>query len=197
MLPEQAKVMAGSGAPRWALFFRMVCKSSIVRAWSGFGDYALPADDVESEGGIYLGVGLVGSVPALRQLIGGLAERVEFSLNGADELTMALADRDADEVRRAQVHVGIVFFDGDWQQAAQIAWMWEGTADVPGVERARSVDGPVRRITLSVGTAFTDRTRPQLGFYTDADQRRRSSDDAFCARVAAYGLDSTIQWPGG
>lgn len=196
MLPEQAALMSASGAPRWSIFFRMECKTSVVRAWLGVGDYEVPADDVETEGGIYLGIGLVGDVPALRQLVGGVAERVEFSLNGADDLTFRLADDQVDEVRGAPVNVGILFFDEDWQAVGPMAWLWDGTADVPAVDRDGSGGQITRRVSLSVGSAFTDRTRPQLGFYTDKDQRRRSPNDAFCARVASYSVDSTIVWPG-
>lgn len=196
MLPEQAKVMSESGAPRYALFFHLACKSGPVRAWTGVGDYALPAGPVDATGGVYLGIGLVGDIPALRQLIGGVAERVDFALSGADDQTLQLADRDADEVRDAQVHVGIVFFDQDWQPVDDVAWLWEGHADVPAVSRSGDGEEVVRRVTLSVGSAFTDRTRSTLSYYTDADQRRRSLDDAFCSRVATYGVESTIVWPG-
>lgn len=196
MLPQQARIMSASGAPRWSIFFHMACKTSIVRAWLGVGDFALPADDVDQSGGTYLGIGLVGDVPALRQLVGGVAERVEFTLNGADQTTFRLADDQVDDVRGAPVHVGIIFFDEDWQAVGPVAWLWEGTADVPAVDRDGSGGQVIRRVSLSVGSAFTDRTRPQLGFYTDKDQRRRSPNDAFCARVASYSVDSTIVWPG-
>jgi len=186
MLPEQARIMSASGAPRWSIFFHMACKSSVVRAWLGVGDFALPADDVDQSGGTYLGIGLVG----------GVAERVEFTLNGADQTTFRLADDQVDDVRGAPVHVGIIFFDEDWQAVGRVAWLWEGTADVPAVDRDGSGGRVIRRVSLSVGSAFTDRTRPQLGFYTDKDQRRRSPNDAFCARVASYSVDSTIVWPG-
>ena len=196
MLPDQVRVMSESGAPRYALFFHLVCKSGPVRAWSGFGDFALPADDVDRLGGIYQGIGLVGDIPGLRQLIGGVAERVDFTLNGTNDTTLRLADRDVEEVRDAQVYVGIVFFDQDWQPVDTVSWLWEGRADVPSVHRSGDGGEAVRRATLSVGTAFTDRTRPALSYYTDADQRRRSPDDSFCARVAAYTVESTIVWPG-
>ncbi|MGI4818627.1 MAG: hypothetical protein ACRYFE_08905 [Janthinobacterium lividum] len=196
MLPEQAKVMTEMGAQRYALFFLLMSKSGPVRAWTGVGDYQLPADELDEEGGVYQGIGLVGDIPALRQLIGGTAERVDFSLNGADDETLRLADRDADEVRKARVNVGIVFFDDDWQPVDDVAWLWDGTADVPSVDRSGDGETAIRRVTLSVGSAFTDRTRPHLTFYTDADQRRRSPTDAFCSRVAAYGIESTVVWPG-
>ncbi|MFC5370938.1 hypothetical protein ACFPIF_00125 [Brevundimonas faecalis] len=195
MLPEQAAVMSASGAPRWACFFRVACKSSVVRAWTGVGDFDIAADDIDAEGGRYKGVGLVGDMPAIRQLVGGVAERVEFALNGADERTFSLADDQVEEVRGAQVHVGIIFFDEDWQAVAPPAWLWEGTADVPAVDRDGSGGQVVRRVTLSVGSAFADRTRAAYAFYTPGDQRRRSPDDAFCDRVPSYGIDSSIQWP--
>lgn len=196
MLPEQARLMTEMGAQRYALFFLLMAKSGPVRAWTGVGDYQLPADELDEEGGVYQGIGLVGDIPALRQLIGGTAERVDFSLNGADDETLRLADRDADEVRKAQVNVGIVFFDDDWQPVDDVAWLWDGTADVPSVERSGDGETAIRRVNLSVGSAFTDRTRPHLTFYTDADQRRRSPTDAFCSRVTAYGIESTVVWPG-
>lgn len=196
MLPEQAAVMSASGAPRYSIFFLLMAKSGPVRAWLGVGDHDIPADDVDLTGGTYLGIGLVGDVPALRQLVGGTAERVEFVLSGANELTVSLADEDADDVRGAQVYVGIVFYDADWQPVAPVAWYWEGIADVPSIDRTATEGEITRSISLSVGSAFTDRTRPSLGFYTPPDQKRRSPTDTFCDRVPAYTIDSTIQWPG-
>lgn len=195
MLPDQAAAMSESGAPRYSIFVLIECLSGPVRAWLGVGDYELPADDVDATGGAYQGIGLVGDVPAIRQLIGGAAERVEFTLNGADDATLSLADQDVDEVRNAPVSVGIVFFDADWQAVDDVAWLWSGTADVPSVDRDSSGGEIVRRVSLSVASIFTDRTRPPLAFYTDADQRRRSATDTFCQRVAGYSVESTIKWP--
>lgn len=196
MLAEQAAIMSATGSPRFSVFFLLLASSGPVRAWLGPGDYALPADDVDTTGGTYLGIGLVGDVPALRQLVGGVAERVEFSLSGADAATFALADADAADVRGAQVQVGIIFFDADWQAVAPVAWLWEGVADTPSVDRDGSGGQVTRRVSLSVGSAFTDRTRPQLAFYTPPDQKRRSATDTFCDRVPAYTVDSSIQFPG-
>lgn len=196
MLPSQAALMSASGAPRYSIFFLLETTDGPVRAWLGFGDYPLEADDVDTEGGTYKGIGLVGEVPALRQLVGGLAERVEFTLNGADDITLALADEDADTVRNAPVHVGVIFFDEDWQAVDPIAWLWDGTADTPAVDRDGSGSQVVRRVSLSVGSAFVDRSRPSLSFYTPTDQKRRSATDTFCDRVPLYSAEQTIIWPG-
>lgn len=197
MLPEQARAMSAMGAPRYSLFFLMRLQTGeVVRAWLGVGDYALPADDVDTTGGVFKGIGMVGDFPALRQLVGGLAERVEFSLNGTDETVFRLAAVEMDDVISAEIYVGIIFFDQHWQAVDAAAWLWEGTADVPSVHRSSNEEGEITRtVTLSVGTPFTDRVRAVLGYMTPEDQRRRSADDAFCDRVPAYDLGSTIQWP--
>lgn len=196
MLPSGAEAMTAMGAPRWSLFFLLTLKDgSRVRAWLGVGDYPVAADDVDAEGGIYLGIGMVGDIPPLRQLVGGIAERVDFALSGVDETTMALANEDASLVKDALVNVGIVFFDEDWQAVAPPSWLWDGTADVIEQEADGAGEQIVRAVKLSVGSAFMDRTRVSLGYYTDADQQRRYPGDTFCARVAGYAIDSTIVWP--
>jgi hypothetical protein len=194
-LPAAAKLLAETNSPRYSVFFLIHAATGPVRAWLGIGNYELPADDVDLTGGTYLGIGLVGEMPALRQLVGGLAERVEFVLNGADERTFRLSDDQAEEVRGAAVNVGIIFFDEHWQSPDPVAWLWDGECDVPAVERDGQGTQISRRVTMSVGSAFVDRTRPKFAFYTDTDQKRRSPDDTFCSRVASYGVDSTIVWP--
>lgn len=193
MLPEQAALMADMGAPRYSVLVRFGMAEP-VRAWAGIGDLTIPADDVELSGATYLGVGILGSVPALRQLVGGIAERLEFSLSVPSGEIFALADDEASTVRSAPVDVGIIFFDEDWQQS-EVAWLWNGTADVPSVSRTTSGLEVTRTVKISAGSAFTDRTRPQFTYYTNADQTRRSATDTFCARVDLYSINSTIKWP--
>ncbi len=197
MLSEQAAAMSALGAPRYALFLRIAAANGPVRAWSGVGDFAVPADgEIETADAIYLGVGILGDVPSFRQLVGGTAERVEFSLTVPDGDVFALADQDVDQVRNARVNVGVAFFDDDWQTVDGVAWLWDGVADVPSVNRTSTPDSISRSISLSVGSAFTDRTRPRLSYYTDSEQRRRSPTDAFCSRTGLYSIESTIVWPG-
>jgi hypothetical protein len=79
-------------------------------------------------------------------------------------------------------------------------WIWEGEADVPRVSR-QSVAGEdgsfqvVRSMSLSVGSVFTGRRRANLSFMNGVDQRRRSSDDAFCDRASVYSSGTTRKWP--
>ncbi|MFN4296808.1 MAG: hypothetical protein ACK4FB_08190 [Brevundimonas sp.] len=193
MLPEQAAVMSALEAPRYALLVRIETTEQVFWLWTGVGDYATaPGDELDPEGATFTGIGIVGEVPALRQLIGGTAERVTFSLDGLTDALLSLADEGAATVKGAAVNVGIVFFDGEWQDVAPVAWPWCGTADVPSVQK----DGLIRGVSLSVGSAlFLDRTRAVFTYLTDQDQRRRSATDRFCERTAIYNIESTIKFP--
>lgn len=167
-----------------------------VRAWTGVGPFEHPGDLVDATGGPYLGIGEMQDIPALPQLINGVAARIELSLSGVDDRIVALADADAAEVRSKLVSLGLQFFDEAWQPLGDTLWMWDGEADVirtdtvstPGFERTRMV-------TLSVGSLTTGRRRPVLRNFTRAQQRQRSPDDAFCDRTALYSAETGFKWP--
>jgi hypothetical protein len=176
------------------MLLRIETTDQVVRAWAGIGDLAIPADDVEDEAATYLGVGILGEVPSLRQLIGGSAERLDFALTVPGGEVFALADADFEQVRRAPVYVGLIFFDANWQQS-EVSWLWAGTADTTTVSRQASGLQVTRQIKISAATVFTDRTRANLSAFTDTDQRSRSSDDSFCSRVDRYTQTATVKWP--
>lgn len=164
-----------------------IASDPVVRAWSGVGDFPVPDDLVEEGGATYRGIGEVVGWPAVQQLINGVAERVEFALSGVTAEMLQLARDDAVIVNGATVHLGFCVLDEALQRISPVAWLWEGTADV--VTPARN--GDVRSITLSVGSLFTIRKRASLNTWTDAQQRRRSPDDTFCAQVASLSQGTT------
>lgn len=194
MLGALGAAMSAAGAPRYSMLLRIETTDQVVRAWAGIGDLEIPSDDVEDEAATYLGVGILGEVPPLRQLIGGTAERIDFALTVPGGEIFALADADFEQVRRAPVYVGLIFFDADWQQS-EVSWLWSGTADTTTVSRQASGLQVTRQIKISAATVFTDRTRANLSAFTDTDQRSRSSDDSFCARVDRYTQTATVKWP--
>jgi len=172
-----------------AIFFRLAT-DPVVRLWAGVGDFELPADLVETTGGTYKGMGELLNVPAVQQLINGLAERLTFQLSGVDATALRLAEEDADEVRGAQVNLGFLRLDSDLQPIFPVRWIWEGEADsVP----CAKTDG-VRTIAISVGTNHTDRKRPGFETYTPANQHLRSPTDAGCDFVPLYTQGSTKKW---
>lgn len=187
--------MTALGAPAYAVLLKIGAAGGDLRIWTGIGDLEIQTDGIDAVGGPYQGIGLLSSVPPLRQLVGGAAERLEFSLAVADGPVFDLADDEADDIINAPVDLGLVFFDADWQLTGPAAWLWAGSADVPSIGQSSDEAQITRSITLSVGTALTDRTRPVLTYFTDADQRRRSPTDRFCERVAGYTGTHTIKWP--
>lgn len=173
-----------------------VATDTAIRVWTGVGDFDKAADAVDIEGGIYKGLGEIQEIPALQQLVNGVAQRIDLSLSGVDANIVALADSEAADVRSKAVSIGLQFFDEDWQPLGDTLWIWDGEADVVKSESLSGADFTrVRTITLSVGTLTTGRRRPKLTFFTRSQQRRRSPTDAFCDRVALYSADTELKWP--
>lgn len=162
-----------------------IATNPVVYVWTGNGLLDTPADAVDLSGATWRGAGRIIQLPALKALINGVSERVGFTLSGVSADTLRLAQEDKDEVDGADVRIGSVEFDAQWQLTGPIAWEWRGTADTLTVESAAGEDGSrVRTIALSVAAIDNRRANPRYTFWTDAAQRLRSSDDAFCDHVA-------------
>jgi hypothetical protein len=170
----------------------------VVRAWGGVGSLQIASDLVETtNNATYYGVGEIVDLPDLEQLINGVAQRAEFILSGAavDSRLIQIANEEAETVRRGRVNIGLVFFDQDWQLALPTKWVWEGYADSLDPEADPRGGQRVRRLRLSVGSAFTGRRRPNPAYYTDLSQQARSSGDLFCERVNLYKQEQNKAWP--
>lgn len=177
-----------------AIFFRLDT-DPVVRLWAGVGNFVMPQDTVETELDaalrVYRGAGELLDIPALQQMINGLAERLTFGISGVSAEAMRLAEEEAAEVRGARVNIGLGFLDRETLQLVPpVTWLWEGEADTVPVSKQ---DG-TRTIGISVGTINTDRKRPTLDTYTPVIQRRRSPTDAFCDFVPLYNAGSTKKW---
>lgn len=156
----------------------------VCRLWSGIGPLETPSDAVDPEGASWSGAGELVSIPSLQALINGAAGRYTFGLSGVSEETLRLALEDRDTVEGADLRIGYVDFDDAWQISA-VVWEWLGIADVLTVDSSGSSEGRTRSIALSVSSSDTRRSNPQLGFFTAADQAKRSPTDRFCDQVAA------------
>lgn len=152
--------------------------------WTGHGDLVTPADFVDPTGATWNGAGGLVALPALKALINGVADRVQFTLSGVDPDTLRLAVEDKESVNRAECRLGYVEFNADWSLDGGPTWEWVGIADTITIEN-RSGDGiRTRAIHLSVASADTFRSNPRFNFWTDAAQRLRSPTDEFCDHVA-------------
>lgn len=192
-----AAAQLAGGAVRGAVLLR-VETDPVIRLWAGAGDLEIGADLVEIlDQARYTGAGELLSPPQVNALVNGLAERVEFGLSG-EAITpevAAIASTEASAIRGAAVNLGFLVFDADFQILSPTAWVWDGVADSLKVSRDGGNGSPTRTLSLSVGSVFTGRQRPTLGVWSDAAQRRRSADDAFCQNVRRYEQSTTINWP--
>jgi len=186
-----------AGATRAVVFFYLETPDP-VRIWSGGGDFAYPEDPygVETEGAIYRGICELEGLPALDALINGIAQRVDFLLSGVDAEVLALADEDAEDVRGSSVRIAVGFLDAQEQLVSAPLWLRSFEADMVVTNRDADAEGTTTRtIGISVGSMMTGRRRPQISFFTDAHQRRRSSDDRFCERVPLHSTTMVLTWP--
>lgn len=183
-------------AIREAFLFRLECADPAY-FWSGVGDITVPADSIVPET-TYLGGGeLMGGIPELEQLINGTAAGVEFTASGADEESVRLAAEDRNQVDGSTVRIGSLPLDEDWQIAGPVQWEWEGVAKIVTIARQSGGDGGVTRtISLTVESSDTARSRNQLSLFTDADQRKRSADDAFFSHVGRITAGSSRRFEG-
>lgn len=167
-----------------------------VRAWFGIGDLQHDADAIDPTGGIYKGVGELIEIPAIQQMVNGAAQRVELAVSGVSDRIVQLADADAESIRSKRVDIGLKFFDEDWQPLGDTVWLAEFESDVIRTETtSASTFQRLRSVSLSLGSIMTGRRRPKLSFFTRAQQRRRSPDDAFCDRTGLYSAETEIKWP--
>lgn len=165
---------------RRSILFRLAAEP-IAYVWSGHGPIEI-IDDIDPDGAIYVGAGGLISVPALRQLVNGTADRLDFVLSGITSDTLRLAREDAESVNGALALIGEVIFDEAWQ-IVSTGWLWRGYADVLTVDSQATGSGRERTIQLSVRSNDTFRSNPQPAYFTDQDQRRRSPTDAIFSHV--------------
>jgi len=169
---------------RESIVARIDC-DPVALLWSGFGNLPLAADAVISIGGeIALGGGELLSVPDFQQLIGGTAQKIEFSLSGVSMETVRMAIADAPSVRGARVDIGTIHFNDDWS-IASVEWENVFTASSLKISRPQEQNGQINRtISLVITQGDTKRSRNLNSYFTDADQRRKYPTDSVFSHIA-------------
>jgi hypothetical protein len=173
-----------------------IATPTVIRVWAGqVRTITIPSGGAEdTDDAAYLSMGLLTDYPQLSSALNGDMDRFELSISGVaitGEIA-ALAQAGAADIRGAAVDFGFILFDAAWQLIDPVFWMGSGTADSLTVQR--SSDGQTRKLSLSIGNVFTGRRRPNPVFFTDADQRRRSPDDAFFSEVSKLQTGTTKVW---
>jgi hypothetical protein len=169
---------------------------TVLRLWAGqVRNIEIPSGGAETtDGATYQSMGLLTDYPQLSAALNGEADRFELSVSGVAVTgeAAALAQSNASDIRGVAVDFGLILFDDAWQLIEPVFWLGSGTADSLSV--VRNPDGLTRKLSLSVGNVFTGRRRPNLVFFTDIDQKRRSPDDTFFSEVAKLQTGTTKVW---
>lgn len=160
-----------------------IATTPVIYLWTGFGLLETPADDIDVAGATWNGFGVV-SIPGLKTLINGVADRVDFKLSGVSSEVVALATTESVDVYNKEIRVGTIEFDQHWQLDGGISWEWKGSADRIQIESQDEGGKRTRSISLSAASADAKRSNPNFAYWTDSSQRLRSADDAFCDHVA-------------
>lgn len=189
-----------SGIVKIGIFFRLDVDPDPVRLWLGYGAIEPGTNVLDTESGAtYLGMGELQNVPAIKQLINGAAERVEFALSGVSGEVLAIASgNDADEIKGASATVGFGLFGATWSDLLG-ALHWCGFYVADYLEREQQLadvgDAIIRTITLSCGSRFTGRRRPSFSYFTDQDQQARHPGDQSCSLTTDYAHGFSKKWP--
>lgn len=199
ILNSSELIALGSDNQSIGLFFRLET-DPIVRLWLGFGPFETTQPDVlDDSGAAYNGFGEIGSLPSLRQMINGAAQRVDFTVSGVTgEVLQIASGGDAQQVKGKRVSVGFAVMDDTWSLLGSIKWIQNYTADYLTIQQLSPTDigqSVVRTVTLSAGTTMTGRRRPGLSYFTQQDQQARYPTDYFCERTPLYASGYGKTWP--
>lgn len=182
-----------SDTQKIGILFRMATLP-VIRLWLGIGDIRPGITIYDAVNRPYSGLGQLIDVPALTQLINGVADRVTFHVSGVSAEVSAMASTEANLVKNKAVAVGMCLFGQDWRQLGLPIWLWRGTADFVTRQQQSTDDGIIRVVELSVGSLFTSRRRRGLSYLTDHDQQTRHPGDKFCERTALMSQFEKV-WP--
>lgn len=196
-LPDET-VAAFRGAYNLGLFFRLDSDPAL-HLWFGVSDIAARIPDLDVDGTVYFGGGILADIPdSLEVLLNGAAERADFTMSGIPaDLTANLA-ADAPSVVGRRCDFGVAPLDSRWQMIGHVVSLWVGTADFWAEEQPPQPDvgkPRLRRLTLSTMTGNVSRALSAYETWTDRDQVNLSAGDEFCDRVSRYFPGQIVRWP--
>ena len=175
---------------RVSILFRLLCDPPVY-LWSGDGDLNTAPDSLNPTGAEWRGASELVSVPALKQLINGEADRIEVKFSGVTPAMVRMAHEDRDSVKGAQANIGLIEFDDEWQQDGPIKWQWSGIGGVIITESIENENGRQWTVSLSMASGDTLLSNSKIAFFTAADQVKVSPTDRFCDFVAGISAGTT------
>ncbi len=188
---EQSHLLKVAGCGRATLIVAIEATRPLY-TWFGVGPYKVAADDPIAPGITFDGSGVLREAPVLKAVRAGQADAIDFNFVGGKGVPQAyIDDPSGTGIVDAPVRVGIIGFDGDWQDAGPIAWFWSGRGGV--VTSSGGPDGRV--VTLPVYIGNVGRARANLRTWSNASHQSRHPGDRLCERTSIYRITSTVTWP--
>lgn len=187
--PLQVKILREREAPLYALFLRIESATKVWRLWTGVGDFAATSDDDIEPNAIFEGKGILRDLPPLRSLRGGIAERVDLTFSGVDDLASEWMSP-ASDIEGAFVNIGMMWFDMDFQPRARIGWFWPGIADLV----TSAGGGSEHTITLSVISGAMNRSGSENSYWTPAQHNQLNPTDTGFKMVRGYSIVTYRKW---
>lgn len=175
------------------LLLLRIATDPVARVCSGVNPIIIPADAVEPSPARYLGGGALVNIPDLEQLLNGTASRIDITVSGVTAAALAIFQDEAHLLQGSDVHIGFAYQDDDWQ-ITEVEWLQQFICGTPSTASKQANPGRSRSITISIGTDFTDRSKAPISLFTDADQHRRSSDDAIFDHVSQISVGLSRQF---
>jgi hypothetical protein len=178
--------------PAWLMY---IASTPGVRLWTGPANFKLSACGQDATGGLYLGLGILCSVPSLRIPLNGNFALHTFSLSGVSKAAIQAVDADRNAIRNARISFARVELDADMNPVAAPVWVWVG--EVIGLRMSRDGKGnpPTRTISLISAAGSAGRTVQTGGLWTGVQQRQIDPNDSSCDLVPYYANATDEIWP--
>lgn len=187
-LPGTLAALAAGRTVRAAelVFFDFLAEP--MRYWRGAGPLRTP------DGIVWEGTGGLGSISGLDLALGTAAPKGTFAIAGTDPRIIAVAGAQSSRVKGREVELYLQFFDEGWAPLDLPVSLWWGEMD--RMTFTAAADGDTMSYTVSVAAegAWTGRSRPAFGFWTDTDQQARAPGDRGLEQVPSL-PGKTIRYP--
>ncbi len=161
------------------------------RFWSGFTDRLMPANSVDTSGGLYVGRNFPTNLPDFDLAVNSQMSSLELVFKGVNAKALAMSTTERALLFRAPLHMGVQQFDGFMQPAGPVRWLQRGICGWVKTER----DGMTRSVTLPVRMGLYDRNDSKLTFWSPNNQRRRKAGDRMMDQTPGMVAGQLVDWP--
>lgn len=168
--------------------------SGWMRGWWGFGNFDLPADAIDTTGGIYRGNNYPLDFSTLELVVNGQTKSIELTFSGLTGRAALMTPDQRQAIYNAPLHVGLQNLDGYGQRAGAMAWLQYGVCGWPRWMR-EGQDQPAITTTIPVLLGAHDRNDTTVDYWSPNSQHLRRAGDRMFDQVDRMSIGQMINWP--